>query len=263
MVTTQISSRIWQRYELKYLVSERQAAEAARISRDHMPPDPHSQLIPGMPYPVHSIYLDSTGCDLLRHTIDKLPNRYKLRVRTYRDHSQPQDAQPMFFEVKQRLDGVVRKTRAQLDASVGRPLLWCDQPEPDLFALDDTTRTSLETFITRRRQLGARPLVGVCYHREAFEAPTADRVRVTLDRNLCFGLLSPDGDSRGEIWTPVDPGGVILEIKFTGSYPAWVMHMLHRLDLLRRGVCKYVLCCRASGLRTVGDTGARAQRWTG
>ncbi len=263
MLETPNPSRSWQRYELKYVISERQAIEAERVARSHMPPDPYSGRVPGAQYPVHSIYLDSDGRDLLRHTVEKHPRRFKLRVRSYRDFSEPQAGRPMFFEIKQRLDGVVRKTRARLDAAVGGSLLWNDRAEPDLTGLDEPTLEGLEAFRTRQRRLSALPLVGVCYQRQAFESPNADRVRVTFDRELRFGLLSRDGCPSGEIWSPVRTGGVILEIKFTGTYPTWVMDMLHRLNLLRRGVCKYVLCCRAGGLQSPGGRSAEGMRWSG
>lgn len=256
-----VQSRVWLRYEVKYLISERKAAEVSRCCRDQMPPDPNSVQAPGSQYPVLSIYLDSPRRDLMRHTLEKHSNRYKLRVRTYRAPREPQDGLPMFFEVKQRIDTVIRKTRARLEGGLGEALLWNDLAEPGGNGFDDATRAGLDEFLSRRRQIAARPVVGVYYTREAYEASSADRVRITLDRNLCFGLLTPGASGNGAMWSPTDPGGVILEIKFTNTYPAWVMHMLHRLELLRCGVCKYVICCRAGGVR--GGSGAgRIIEWT-
>ena len=52
-------------------------------------------------------------------------------------------------------------------------------------------------------------------------------------------------------------GGVVLEIKFTNTYPFWVSQMIHRIAVLRRGVCKYVTCFRAAG--TVSERVSRLE----
>jgi len=69
-----------------------------------------------------------------------------------------------------------------------------------------------------------------------------------LDRDLHYGLLARPGNGETTTWWPVNPGGVVLEIKFTNSYPFWVANMLRSVEVLRRGVCKYVICSRAAGL---------------
>lgn len=255
-------SRIWLRYEAKYLVSEHMASEVSRRCRDHMPADPHAQVAPGVPYPVLSTYLDSPRCDLLRQTLESQATRYKLRVRTYREIHAPPDGLPLFFEVKQRIDTVIRKSRARLDPAMGEALLWDASAEPAEGAIDEATRTGLDEFLSRRRQIDARPVVGVFYRREAYESPEADRVRITLDRDLAFGIVPNRAGGGPGMWAPAEAGGVILEIKFTSTYPAWVMHMLHRLNLLRCGVCKYVICCMAGGVRGEGEASGRTITWT-
>ena len=39
--------------------------------------------------------------------------------------------------------------------------------------------------------------------------------------------------------------GVVLEVKFTSTFPRWVADLIRRFDLQRRSVPKYVLCLSA------------------
>jgi hypothetical protein len=87
----------------------------------------------------------------------------------------------------------------------------------------------------------------VFYLREAFEEIGINRVRITFDRSLHYGLFSQD-DPRREMWWPVNMGGVILEIKFTDTYPSWLSDLVHRSDLQRRGICKYAMCSQGAGI---------------
>ena len=239
----------WQRYEAKYLVTERQAAEIRRYCGDHLPPDPHAARRPGNEYPVISLYLDSPWRLLLRHTLEKQVQRYKLRVRTYRRRHEPWAERPAFVEVKRRLNGVVQKTRARVGPEAVEPVLWT---ECALFdgrgVYDPVTEQNVNEFLQLRNRIGAVPAVGTFYMREAYEGISAERIRITLDRNLHYGVLAPSRAGPRETWWPTNAGGVILEVKFTNTYPFWVANMLRRLEVLRRGVCKYVICSRAAGV---------------
>ena len=255
----------WQRYEAKYLISKRQAAEVRRYCLDHLPPDPHSSCAPSRQYPILSVYLDSPARALLRHTLDKHPNRYKLRVRRYCEYTQRQDDLLAFLEIKHRINGIMQKTRARVRPEVADSLLWNKTAAFDgRGSPDRATHTNMSEFLHLRRKVGARPVVGIYYTREAYEAASAERVRITLDRKLHCGILAPSGNARCDMWWPADPGGVILEVKFTNTYPFWVANLLHRLEVQRRGVCKYVICSRAAGVSAaVRDAARRVEEWTG
>lgn len=239
----------WQRREAKYLITPAKAAEVRRICRDYLPPDRYASGCEGNEYPILSAYLDSPSRKLLRDTLDKRSKRYKLRVRTYRWHDEPPDGLPAYFEIKQKMGGTVHKTRARMDARTGQALLWSREALlPGKVDCDETARLNVNEFLQRRAALGAIPLVGIAYMREAYEAQGAHDIRITLDRDLHYCVYGSSGESAREMWWPQDAGGVILEVKFTNTYPAWVMDMLRHLEVLRRGVCKYTICCRASGV---------------
>jgi hypothetical protein len=247
VVADPVRSRKRQRFEVKYIITETQAAAIRRSCAAHLPPDPYSSGHPEGQYPIVSTYLDSSTRELLRGTIERRVNRFKLRVRTYRSYREPVADHVVFFEIKRKTHGVVHKTRARTSSDFAAPLLWngCAFIEQGS-ACDAATRANVNEFLQLRTRLRATPVVGVYYTREAYEADSVNRVRITLDRNLHYGLLAPPGNGQREMWWPVGPGTVILEVKFTGTYPFWVSDMLHRVEVLRRGVCKYLICSRAA-----------------
>ncbi|MCK4660098.1 MAG: polyphosphate polymerase domain-containing protein [Phycisphaerae bacterium] len=237
----------WQRYEAKYLITESQAAEIRRHCLGHLPPDPYSLHQPGYEYPILSTYLDSPSRTLLQATLSRQVKRYKLRVRTYREFREVPDDLPAFFEIKRKIHGIVHKTRARVESELAGSLLWSrgsllDGEEE----IDAPTLANMNEFLHLRERIGADPVVGVFYTREAYEGDSADRIRVTIDRDLHYGLLAPPGNGKREMWWPASSGVVILEVKFTNTYPFWVADMLRRVEVLRRGVCKYVICSRAA-----------------
>ena len=238
----------WHRFEAKYLISETQALEVRRCCRDYLPPDIHAPQDDEHSYPILSIYLDSTSRTLLRHTIERHAQRFKLRVRMYREFSAPGDGEPAFCEIKRKTGDVVHKTRARLDGNDVNAILWGDTHAPVAAEHQDPSAYErIEEFRSLRRRVRANPVLGVFYRREAYEGISGERTRITMDRNLHYGLLG-GSSGNGDMWWSVDPGGVILEVKFTNVYPFWVMDMLQRLEVPRRGVCKYLICARQAGI---------------
>lgn len=239
-----------QRYEAKYLINEVQAAEIVRYCRDYLHPDPHTPLNGGEQYPVLSTYLDSPTRILLRQTLEKQSRRFKLRVRRYHHCEETDYDGPSFFEVKWRKGSVVHKTRLAVPSGQCEAVLRNGGFVPP-HSRSETLDTGADFFRLRSR-LGADPLVGVFYMRTAFESKSIERVRVTLDRDLRYGSLSaPNGGAR-DMWWPVRSEGVVLEIKFTNTYPSWIAQAIRRLEIMRRGVCKYVVCARAAGISAFG-----------
>ncbi|MHC4611088.1 MAG: VTC domain-containing protein, partial [Planctomycetota bacterium] len=210
--------------------------------------DPHAAEDGDGRYPVMSIYLDSPTGELLRSTLNRRVTRYKLRVRMYHSPNGSGSNGTAFFEIKRKSHVVVNKTRGRAPRSLAESLLWQETAHVDLpGGWDSAAYESIHEFQMLRSGIRARPVIGVSYSREAYEGQSANRIRVTLDRHLQYGQLAPRGSGLEEVWCPAIGPGVILEVKFTDTYPFWVADMLHRVGVLRRGVCKFVICSRAAG----------------
>jgi len=233
----------WHRYEVKYLVDELQAYQVRRFCDRYLPIDVHATGRSDRQYPIRSVCLDTPDHMLLDQAVYHEPYRFKLRVRSYHGPQGSTGSGPVFAEIKRRQLGIVQKTRAAIDAVTAAALLR--RGDGGGAARAARHSPAMEEFLGTCRRIGARPAVGVFYLREAYEGHTVERVRITLDRGLHAGLVGPAEPDDGDFWQPVPTGGVILEGKFTNTYPFWLANMLHHLGLLRRGVCKYALCARA------------------
>ena len=240
------SSR-WHRFEAKYIIGEQQAAEVRRYCLDHIPPDPHALDHTANTYPILSVYFDSPAHQLLDQTLQRRSYRYKLRVRSYCDHRAWLPEMPAFVEIKRKVYGVVHKSRTSVAPPVTASLLSEGRAGADeLGSRESFHDITLSEFLRLGRQISAAPIVGVFYEREAYEGQSLERIRITCDRNLHCGLLTMTRKGLQGIWWPVRTSDAILEVKFTNTYPFWVSNMLHRLEALQRGVCKYAICSHAA-----------------
>jgi hypothetical protein len=225
------------RFECKYTVSPMLVDSIRQFIGPFVRPDPFAAQRPGYRYPICSLYLDSANLHLYQQTVNGEKNRFKLRVRSYSDD--PDAA--VFFEVKRKINNIVKKRRARLDRSQAQALLadrspaWGDHLPSEL-------REDVGYFANHVALTGARPVVKVRYVREAYESRGGDPVRVTLDTALmhCITLDDDIKHARGR-WTHTPVDGVILELKFTDNFPSWIHELVRLFGLKQRPVPKYVL----------------------
>jgi len=223
------------RFEMKYLITESEAAALERYIRPFLPPDRYSKLQRGGMYPIVSLYLDSPDLHLCRETLTGVKNRFKLRIRSYTDEPE----YPRFFEIKRRINRVIVKSRARVtDRDV--PLLLSGRSLPPQGYTTD--EAALNQFQLYTSSIQAGPVVLIRYTRQAFENTSENRVRVTFDRQLCYKVTDePQVRLGGSGWqhNTLTLGHVILEIKFTGRYPIWLARMAADFDLEQRSISKY------------------------
>ena len=232
-----VDGTLTSRHECKYLIDEPLAHRVRQFIKPFLVPDPHSLRRTELRYPVYSLYLDTVSLRFYRDTLQGIKNRFKLRLRYY---SEDDASAPVFFEVKKRVDKVVRKSREcvdSLDAEAflhgrgGREAIWRQRYGKDF-----------HEFLQRCRATRARPTVRIHYLREAYESRGGDPVRITFDSHLHHSLVNGLNliDRRIE-WRPTPVNGVILEVKFTERCPQWVRQMIRSFQLDRQSVPKYVM----------------------
>lgn len=227
-----------QRLELKYIVPERIIERVRDFVRPHLVLDSFGRSQPDRSYSVHSLYLDSKTFVLHQSTINGDRNRYKLRIRFYENRP----GSPIFPEIKRREDNAIYKERCAVsreglaDIAAGRlPLReHLVDPSPE-------SERALFNFTRLVNSLHAGPVAHVSYRREAWSTPDSNRCRVTFDRNV---TTSPENTFRFDPGhtNPVSVFGsaVVLELKFTGRFPAWMRDMVRIFDLRQCSAAKYV-----------------------
>ncbi|RPH37593.1 polyphosphate polymerase domain-containing protein [bacterium] len=223
------------RYEMKYLIDEIRAAGIARYIRPFLPPDRYSKLRRGGMYPIVSLYLDAPDLQLCRESLTGVKNRFKLRIRSYTDEPE----YPRFLEIKRRINTVIFKSRARVTDQDVPILLQGRSLPPQGYSTDETALNQFRHYLTGIR---GHPVVLVRYLRQAFEGTSENRVRVTFDRELCYKVTEePRVRLGGSGWqhNVLTTGHVILEIKFTDRYPAWLTRLVRDFELEVTPVSKY------------------------
>jgi hypothetical protein len=221
------------RYELKYRIPESLAQKIKGYVGAFLGPDPYTRRWANGQYPICSLYFDSNRFDLYRETeLDKC-NRFKLRIRGYDDNPDS----PVFFEIKRKFNGIIYKSRAkagkhEITEILKGHFLPAGATEAD--------RTTLKQFVHYTHCLSARPIALIQYKREAYEGRTDTRVRVTFDRQLRYvSTDEPVFRMNGQGWKKLPIDFVILEIKFTEYFPAWLVDMTKTFNLNRQSMSKY------------------------
>jgi hypothetical protein len=238
------------RFEIKYQISESKAAAVEHFIQPYLSPDRYCKLQPTGSYPIVSLYLDSPDLKLCRESVTGEKNRFKLRIRGYNDDPK----YPKFFEIKRRLNFVIVKDRHRvLQRDVAR--LLSGGPLPEQYY--STEQESLKQFLFYLHSIKARPLIQVRYIRRAYVDDSENRVRITFDRELSFRMCEQPAVTLGGLgWQRHPINDVILEIKFTSRYPAWLNRMARCLDLKQQSFSKYVNCINgASSMRFCSPDG--------
>jgi len=227
--------RRFNRFELKYLITLREAERFKDALRAYLLPDDHGDGS----YALNSLYYDSPDLRFFWEKMDGIKFRRKLRIRHY-DNGEPiTDDTPVFLEIKQRLDRVTQKRRAVL--AYRDALRFCNLREhPDCDPQDAPVIEEVEAMLW---QYNLQPTSFVRYQRQALIGTDYDiGLRVTFDTALAYRTngLNLHEDYSGLPMFPADQ--VVMEIKVNERIPYWLTELvaIHNLQMVR--VSKY---CRS------------------
>lgn len=226
-----------QRFELKYRISESKAQEIRFFAENYLKCDPYGASSPNRSYPVHSLYLDSPGLSTYHRTVNGDRNRFKLRLRYYDSGDSP-----VFFEIKQRNNRVIRKKRAQVYRDAVQDLLNGHVPtRKHLIEKSVEQLDALEHFCLLTGKLQATPKMHTTYMREAYESEDTNDVRITIDRNVKSCRVHHNNlNNHLHDEFSVFGNTVILEFKFTNRFPDWLNELTQRFHLRYESASKYV-----------------------
>src|SRR5690606_13253820 len=101
--------RRFNRFELKYLVTLKQAQLFKQALRAFLLPDEHG--VNNGRYTLSSLYYDSPDFRCYWEKVDGIRFRRKLRIRRYVTDAPLTDDTSVFVEIKQRVDRVTQKRR--------------------------------------------------------------------------------------------------------------------------------------------------------
>lgn len=216
--------QIFERYELKYILTPRQKEALLKAMASHMKLDEYGRTT------IRNIYYDTPDMRLVRTSMEKPVYKEKLRVRSY---SLVGKDDTVFVELKKKYNDIVYKRRISMGRDTAENYLSgkCLSPENCQISRE------LDYFLRFYKSL--RPTVFLSYEREAYYATDGCDLRLTLDENILF---REDNLSlgKGVYGSAVLPKGLtLLEIKTPGGMPLWLSRVLNEEKIYKTSFSKY------------------------
>ena len=251
------------RYEAKYIISRELVPEIRAFIKPFCKPDPYALGEPPE-YTITTLQLDNDRLSLHMAKENEAVKRFKLRARTYGAIG----SAPCFAEVKSKLEDTIVKTRATIPFEVWSEDLVFGVKLPNCFK---NPRQEIDFLQFRRLvwETQCRPQLLVRYVRESHVGVVDRYARITFDRHLQYQVTDSWTDfGRSGTWRGMDSAeaqgfglpfsGVVLEVKALSYTPVWMMDMVERFELQKRGNCKYSTAVWREGFFT-GHPGTNAE----
>lgn len=215
---------VFKRYEIKYLLDEKQKERVLRAMEPYMAPDNYGRST------IRNIYYDTDDYRLVRRSLEKPVYKEKLRVRSYR---QARAEDSVFVELKKKYQEVVYKRRIDLPEAQAMAYLTGKTEAPVHTQITD----EIDYFLTFYQTLA--PRVFLSYEREAYFDREHMDFRVTFDENILWREtdLSLLKGVYGERILP--QGQTLMEIKTSGSIPLWMVKVMSEEKIRKTSFSKY------------------------
>jgi hypothetical protein len=232
-----------QRYEYKYLIPPELVDPIVSFIRPYCRMDPYAEKAKNKYYSIKTLYLDSPDYRTYWDVQEEVASRFKLRIRIYGED----DTGLVKFEIKRRFKDICLKTTVNihdkmwpewLELPIRRHIENSLQPE----------NPALLGFIGLAHRIHAEPKILIAYERQAFLSNIDRYVRISFDRRICHqSKYDYNFNSQRENWVyndGFDSSGEIgprsvLELKLMTRAPIWLVDMVRRFGLSRRGFSKY------------------------
>ena len=202
---------VFQRYELKYMLTKEQKKKILAAMEPYMALDQYGRTT------IRNIYFDTDNYRLIRHSIEKTAYKEKLRIRSYR-RVNPENQ--VFVELKKKYESIVYKRRLALPEE--EAMQWvlgehhCEK--------ETQISEEIDYFLAYYETL--HPVVFLSYEREAYYAKDGGDFRITFDEQIL--CRQEELSLESEVWGMplLEDGQVLMEIKTSGGIPLWLSHVL-------------------------------------
>lgn len=215
---------VFQRYEIKYLITYEQKKRLMNAMAHHMRGDSFGRST------ICNLYYDTPDFRLIRQSLEKPVYKEKLRVRSY-GTARPDGK--VFVELKKKYRDVVYKRRVSLPEREASRILADNRTGQ----LPGQIGREIDYF--RTYYPGLAPRVYISYDREAYFATDDSSFRVTFDDNI----LWRDEDlqlTRVPYGSRILPSGhALMEIKVSDAMPLWMVSLLTETGARKTSFSKY------------------------
>lgn len=215
---------VFQRYELKYLLTQEQKAVVLKAMKPYMELDQYGRTT------IRNVYFDTDNYRLIRRSIERPAYKEKIRVRSY---CQSDDNSIVFVELKKKYDSLVYKRRQAVPQI--QAIDWL-QNEKHLKEQNQIVR-EIDYFLSYYENL--QPTIFLSYEREAYYSKAGDDFRVTFDDHIL--CRQEDLSLTSEVFgtSILEEGKVLMEIKCSGGIPLWMTKVLSEQKIYKTSFSKY------------------------
>lgn len=248
IVSTVTTPALLDRFESKYTIPIQLVEPIIQFILPYCSYDKYSALSPDKYYKINSLYFDTPDFLFLRKRMLKAEKRFNMRIRCYGD----EPTFPYFFEIKQRIGDIVRKTRAKIDDPEYARYFFATKELPPPLE-DPKSSKHRDLFYHTAFRYNAQPVVLVQYRRQAFFSNYDEYARVTFDINLRYKAQNdyyPLPVEEAMVPCDLAMGSdncsyAILELKcYTSFVPLWMVDLVRAFNLQRTGFSKFSTCLR-------------------
>lgn len=222
----------FKRYEKKYLITQEQYDLLIPKILNYMEFDEHCKN--NQNYNIYNIYYDNDNNDVIRHSISKPYYKEKLRLRSYKITSNPEDI--VFLELKKKINGIVNKRRIVLTFEQAIDFLEKGIRPCTNDYINNQVLNEIEYYLSYH---DVHPAVFIGYSRKAFLAKNNRDFRLTIDSKILTRRdnLSLDAGYFGK--DILEKNQYLMEVKILGSIPLWFAHILSELKIYSTHFSKY------------------------
>ncbi len=216
--------KVFQRYELKYMLTREQKERILAAMEPYMALDEYGRTV------IRNIYFDTDDYRLIRRSIEKPAYKEKLRIRSY---SKAKPESPVFVELKKKYDSVVYKRRLSMPEDSAMEWVQGEQTCERETQISD----EIDYFLSYYETL--HPVVFLSYEREAYYSLDGGDFRITFDDNIL--CRQEELSLEADVWgTPLlADDTVLMEVKCAGGLPLWLAHVLSEEHIYKTSYSKY------------------------
>ena len=213
--------RIFERYELKFLMNEAQCKQFLCDMENAIVPDRYPTST------ICNLYYDTPDATLIRASLEHPVYKEKLRLRSY---GVPERDGKVFLELKKKYRDVVYKRRETFLLSSAESFV--ERPEP----FSQITR-EIEYVLAFYRNL--QPAMAIFYDRRSYVGLEDPSLRITFDRDVLYRNYDLDL-TKGIYGERALPNGkVLMEVKCSDAMPLWLCRELSTLGVKKTSFSKY------------------------
>lgn len=229
-----VAISVFKRYEKKFMLTTEQYLKMREFLADYMDYDKY--CLNDNVYCLYNIYLDSPNNDLIRRSVEKPVYKEKLRIRSYYPVREKDDK--VFFEIKQKHEGVVTKRRAVMTYGDTMEMIRTKKlPEntPKKYIDAQVQKEILRMLV----DYDLSPAVFLSYHRIAMFGKEDPELRITFDTEIRARRTDVSFDKELYAEPLLEEGKILMEIKIPLVMPMWLARYLSENKIFSSSFSKY------------------------